>query len=480
VCVELSTQNAILAYPGPALPGTKRIVVVDDEPHIRRLLEQMLHPPDFEVHAFADARDALMKLHDLAPDLIVCDVMMPDMDGRTFLQVVKRSNDLKDVPFIFLSALRETEKVVQAYEGGADDYIEKPFNLARLMAKVRAVLRMAERRRSDALTGQVREGTLPLLKFCEDNHLTGRLTVFAPGQERWVECLGGEMVGAGGTPADPDVEPLDALLAVKSGTYRIEQRRLDRQAVDDALARYHQESAPDPGARVEAPAEPGGDEAAPPPPALPEGRLSGVAVRGHDVQVQTEAANKPHFTVTTILAREGQVLRKIESAWLHALKRREDVELARAQIERQHERVVAMLRELGGEAPATEVVDPSLLAWALSFVVEQVRHHLGAVMAVALLRRTHRALLRAQPALRGFRVAEDGRVLAEGTAEADPAGLVPAVAAWTMSFIDAAAELVERVRALKLRSITRMMEAELERAGFYAACEGAAARSGRA
>lgn len=456
------------------MPGTKRVVVIDDEPHIRRLMEQMLHPPDFEVHAFEDPRDALMKLHDLAPDLIVCDVMMPDMDGRTFLQVVKRSADLKDVPFIFLSAVRATEEVVQALEGGADDYVEKPFNLARLMAKVRAVLRMDERRRADALTGQVRgEGTLPLLKFCEDNHLTGRLTVYAPGQERWVECLGGEMVRAGGTPAEPDGDPLDALLAVKSGTYRIEQRRLDRQAVDDALARYREETVGAAAVPVPAPAPPAvAPHEAGEPAALPEGRLSSVTVRGREVQVQTEAANRPHFTVTTILARDGQVLRKIESAWMHALKRREDVELARAQIERQHDRVLAMLRELGGEAPdaATQPVDPALLAWALSFVVEQVRHHLGAVMAVALLRRSHRALQREHPGLRGFRLADDGRVQAD--AQAAAAGpLVPAVAAWTMAFIAAAAELVERVRALKLRSITRMMEAELERAGFYAACE---------
>jgi hypothetical protein len=109
-------------------------------------------------------------------------------------------------------------------------------------------------------------------------------------------------------------------------------------------------------------------------------------------------------------------------------------------------------------------------------VVEQVRHHLGAVMAVALLRRTHRALQREHPALRGFRLAEDGRVQAEKQ-EAAPGPLVPAVAAWTVAFIAASAELVERVRALKLRPITRMMEAELDRVGFYSACE-ALGRSG--
>lgn len=456
------------------MSAPKRIVIVDDEPHIRLLLAQMLPAPDFEVHAFADPRDALMRLHDIAPDLIVCDVMMPEMDGRTFLDVVKRSQDLRDVPFIFLSAVKEVDEVVRAYDGGADDFVEKPFHLARLMAKVRAVLRLSERRRADALTGAVHgQGTLPLLKFCEDNHLTGRLTVFAPGQERWAEFLGGEVVRAGGTPEDPELDPLDALLAVQTGTYRVEQRRLDRQAMVDALARHREEPRPD-GPPVEVVAVSGEAEADPP--VLPEGRLSRVEVRGREVQVQTEAANRPHFLVTTILARDGQVLRKIESSWPHALKRREDVELARAQIERQHERVLSTLRELGREAPAPaaaagEAVDPSLLAWALSFVSEQVRHSLGAVMAVALLRRTHKATLRDQPVLRAFRVAEDGRVQAEEGTAALPAQAVIGVAAWTAAFLNAAGELVERVRSLRLRAVTRMMEAELERVGFYGACE---------
>jgi hypothetical protein len=274
---------------------------------------------------------------------------------------------------------------------------------------------------------------------------------------------------------------------MQAGAYRIEQRRLDRQAVEDALAARREESRDD-ASEPPSPVSGGdGPPAAPPPshgedaeplPSLPEGRLSRVVVRGQDVQVQTEAANRPLFTVTTILAREGQVLRKIESAWHHALKRREDVELARAQIERQHERVVSTLRELGREAPrpaeaGSEGVDPSLLAWALSFVSEQVRHHLGAVMAVALLRRTHRALARDQPVLRAFRVAEDGRVQVDGEPGPLPAAVVGALAAWTASFINAAAELVERVRSLRLRTVTRMMEAELDRVGFYGACEAA-------
>ncbi|HEX6737338.1 MAG TPA: response regulator [Vicinamibacteria bacterium] len=448
-------------------PPPKRILVVDDDPNVLQILVRALPPPDFEVHAFPDAKDALVKMHDVQPDLILCDVVMPGMDGRTFLKLVRRSLELGDVPFLFLSGISEETEIVGALDGGADDFVGKPFPVPRLVAKVRALLRLVERRK-DALMGPVGEaGVLPLLKFCEDSRLSGRLLVSAPGQERWAEFLGGELVQAGGTPEEPDADPFDALLAVEGGVYRIEQRRLDPRAIRQAEARHRE------GPAAEAP------EAAEPsaPVALPGGRVSRVDVRGREIVVQTEGENKPHFTVTTVVARGGQVLRRIESAWQHALQRREDQELARAQIDRQHERVVATLREL--ELPAAPApagagpgVDASLLAWALSFVAEQARDHLGAVMEGALLRRSLRETAPQHPALRAFRVAEDGRVLVGDAAAASGPEAVAAVAAWTAAFLESAAALVDRIRALRVRSVTRMMEADLERCGYYARLTG--------
>jgi CheY-like chemotaxis protein len=446
----------------------RRIIVIDDERHICDLLVQAMGPPDFEVHAFPDGGAALVKIHDIRPDLIVCDVVMPGMDGKTFLKQVRRSRDLADVPFIFLSGTQDDAQVAQSLDVGADDFVDKPFHMGRLISKIRATLRMADRRRRDALFGDVGStGTLPLLKFCEDSRLTGRLMVTTATHRRWADFLGGELVKAGVEPAEPGIDPLDALLATASGAYRIEQRPLDPQAIKEAEAAF---------ARSAAPRRPEGDApAAVAGVPIPPGCLDRVEVRGQEIAIETEGRNRPDFTVTTVVMRAGQVLRKIESAWQHPLNRREDLTLARAQIVRQHERVVAELQDLTAPAAspaATGDVEASLLAWALSFVAEQARHHLGAVMTVALLRQTHRTAVRDQPVLRSFRVSEDGRVTPdrEGAARL-PAGVVPAVAAWTAAFLRAAAEIVAKVGNVRVRAVTHMLEGELEKCGFYAALE---------
>jgi hypothetical protein len=398
-------------------------------------------------------------MHDIRPDLIVCDIVMPGMDGRTFLKQVRRSRDLADVPFIFLSGTQDDEQVAASLEIGADDFIDKPFHVGRLMAKIRATLRMVERRRKDALYGDVTSaGTLPLLKFCEDSRLTGRLTVSTDTCRRWADFLGGEMMKAGSDPAS-DQDPLDALLATDTGAYRIEQRPLDAAAIRDAQA-----SAP--AARA---AEPAAGEAPAGIP-IPAGCLDRVDVRGEQISIETEGRNRPNFSVTTVVVRGGQIIRKIESGWQNPLNRREDTALARAQIARQHDRVVAELSDLEAPvaaAPAGDAVDASLLAWAVSFVAEQARHHLGAVMTVALLRRTHRAVQKDRPALRAFKVGEDGRVAPAPDAPALGADGVRAVAQWLSSFLRASSEIVAKVANLRVRAVTHLLEGELERCGFY-------------
>src|SRR5262245_61151589 len=118
----------------------KRIVVVDDDPKVRELIEWTLRPPEFEVLAFGDARDALARLPGMQPHLIICDMIMPDMDGRMFLKLVKRSDELKDVPFLFLTAVRVGAEVQAAFDEGAAAFLVKPFPVARLVRTIRDVL----------------------------------------------------------------------------------------------------------------------------------------------------------------------------------------------------------------------------------------------------------------------------------------------------------------------------------------------------
>ena len=451
----------------------KKIVVVDDEASVCRLVQTALQGPDFEVHSFVDAREALAKLGEIAPDLIVCDLIMPVTDGRSFFRSVKRSRRLKDVPFIFLSAVDVSEEIVSLLDEGADDFVSKPFEVRRLAAKIRATLRMSERlgsleRRRDMLSGSVGPGgTLPLIKFCESSRLTGRLSLESAGQRRWVEFLGGELIRAGEDPESGE-DPLDALLQQTSGSYLIAQKRLDAAALEQA------EPQPiDAGNRT----SPMGDFQ----PMVQGGRLSGLELRGQAIQIQTEGKNRPNFMATTVVLRGGRILRKIESAWPFPLQRQEDVEPARVHLDRQHERVVATLKGLaeGGGAANAGAADLPLLAWAVSFVAEQVREHVGGVLAVVLLRRAHERLRKHHPGIEVFRISDDGRVLAEPhvAAETFPENLlVGDVARWLAVFLQEATAVASGVQKVQPRQATTMMEAQLRAIGFHDALDREIAR----
>jgi hypothetical protein len=204
-------------------------------------------------------------------------------------------------------------------------------------------------------------------------------------------------------------------------------------------------------------------------------------VNGEKLQIQTEAENKPNFTVTTVVVRDGQVLRRVENSWHHPFLRRDDTELALSQIQDQHTRVANSVRDLGLEGSPREAtrdgrpaVEAAVLAWALSFLSEQAESRLGTATTVALLRRTHRDLLPKQPPLQHFHVAENGRVVSDLPASAE---LLPesvdSIAAWGASFLALAGTKAEDLLRLPVRQVTKMIEGPLQKAGFYAAFEGA-------
>jgi hypothetical protein len=174
------------------------------------------------------------------------------------------------------------------------------------------------------------------------------------------------------------------------------------------------------------------------------------------------------------------VVRRIESAWSHPLLRREDLPLAQSQVEEQHERVAAGLKDIVLEGaprqslaqPQERGVDTSLLAWALSFIAEQAIAHLGCASTVALLKRTRKRLALQKPVLLHFRVSENGRIAPETPGPSHlPREAVPTVAEWAVAFLAEASAAVPQVQAIRVRVVTRMIAADLETAGFYAAFE---------
>jgi two-component system OmpR family response regulator len=115
------------------------LLLVDDEDHLRSMLDAALRHHGFDVHPVADGRTALAEVGRLSPDMIVLDVMMPDLDG---FEVCRRlRNDGVRAPVLFLTARDETEDKVRGLTLGGDDYLVKPFSLEELVARINAVLR---------------------------------------------------------------------------------------------------------------------------------------------------------------------------------------------------------------------------------------------------------------------------------------------------------------------------------------------------
>ena len=126
---------------------SKRILVVDDKANIRRLLQEYLTEQGYAVTTAENGKLALFTTRREPPDLILLDILMPEMDGYTFLQQYRQE---AQTPIIFLTAkLEETDKVI-GLELGADDYITKPFSMRELLARVRAVLRRTSETASTA------------------------------------------------------------------------------------------------------------------------------------------------------------------------------------------------------------------------------------------------------------------------------------------------------------------------------------------
>ena len=120
----------------------KKILVVDDDPTFVKLVEQVLTSKGFRVDKAYNGREALRLLYEQKPDLVLLDVVMPEMDGW---QTCTRIRDVSDVPIIFLTGAQKTESdVVRGLDYGADEYIVKPVGNRELVARVQAVLRRAE------------------------------------------------------------------------------------------------------------------------------------------------------------------------------------------------------------------------------------------------------------------------------------------------------------------------------------------------
>lgn len=134
----------------------RRILIVDDEPQITRVLRRSLTTHGYEVRSAADGESGLETFGDWPADLVVTDLAMPNMSG---LELCKKLRVISQVPIIVLSVKGDEQTKVEALDAGADDYVTKPFGMDELLARIRATLRRALFTRDDDMkTGTLEEG----------------------------------------------------------------------------------------------------------------------------------------------------------------------------------------------------------------------------------------------------------------------------------------------------------------------------------
>ncbi|MGC5324723.1 response regulator [Brevibacillus sp. SYSU BS000544] len=114
------------------------ILIVDDDSHIRELVRLILRKEGFDIHEAADGVEALAMLEEKKMDMVILDIMMPNMDGWTLCKELRK---LYDLPLLMLTAKGETTQKVKGFELGADDYLVKPFEPLELVARVKALLK---------------------------------------------------------------------------------------------------------------------------------------------------------------------------------------------------------------------------------------------------------------------------------------------------------------------------------------------------
>ena len=124
----------------------RKILVIDDTRNVQVLLSDFLSSQDFEVLTASDGREGLEIVRQFNPDLVLLDIMMPNMDGYQFISQLRRESSL---PVIMITARQQETDIIRGFDLGADDYITKPFRLRELLVRIRAVLRRAAPREGD-------------------------------------------------------------------------------------------------------------------------------------------------------------------------------------------------------------------------------------------------------------------------------------------------------------------------------------------
>lgn len=138
---KASGRNRVVSGEASLAVPSRRVLLAEDDPAMRRLVTQHLRREGFEVVAYPDGEAALAALPTSGASLIISDIQMPNLDGLAFLRALREQSDLLHIPVMMLTAVGDEAHIVRAFELGADDYLTKPASMRELVVRVRRLLR---------------------------------------------------------------------------------------------------------------------------------------------------------------------------------------------------------------------------------------------------------------------------------------------------------------------------------------------------
>lgn len=167
-----------------------KILVIDDDKSIVELIKVNLEIQGHQIITSNDGVSGIALAQQESPDLIVLDLMMPEVDGFTTCQRLRQNQLTKDIPVLMLTALSSTENKIQGFDSGADDYLTKPFELPELYVRIRALLRRAGKTtKAQSIPEILHAGDLTLIPESREVKVAGQLVRLTPIEFEVLHCL---------------------------------------------------------------------------------------------------------------------------------------------------------------------------------------------------------------------------------------------------------------------------------------------------
>ncbi len=204
---------------------TPTILFVEDEPNMRHLVEKVFLEKGYRILTAPNGIKAMEILVSTTPDLIVSDIMMPEMNGIDFFHAVQERFGENRPVFMFLTAKSDEDDIVSGFSLGAEDYITKPVSIRHLASKIEARIKQIQAQKktlSTGLRGNLKDqGVADIVQFIELAEHTGRLKIDAFNREGQIQFRDGQIIWADFAPLS-GLEAAYALMALKTGSFHFE------------------------------------------------------------------------------------------------------------------------------------------------------------------------------------------------------------------------------------------------------------------